>query len=90
MVGSKIRDKNIFANFFIFFNRSGWGKIWFDPNPPLFAHSVCVCLAFSWLLILHFAQLSPQPSLLRCPTSPRAEGAGPGSAVQCSVFVCVS
>ena len=28
-VGSKIRDKNIFANFIIFFNRSGWGKIWF-------------------------------------------------------------
>ena len=27
--GSKIRDKNIFANFIIFFNRSGWGKIWF-------------------------------------------------------------
>ena len=26
---SKIRDKNIFANFIIFFNRSGWGKIWF-------------------------------------------------------------
>ena len=28
-VGCKIRDKNIFANFIIFFNRSGWGKIWF-------------------------------------------------------------
>ena len=27
--GSKIRDNNIFANFIIFFNRSGWGKIWF-------------------------------------------------------------
>ena len=27
--GSKIRDKTIFANFIIFFNRSGWGKIWF-------------------------------------------------------------
>ena len=27
--GSKIRDKNIFANFIIFLNRSGWGKIWF-------------------------------------------------------------
>ena len=27
--GSKIRDNDIFANFIIFFNRSGWGKIWF-------------------------------------------------------------
>ena len=27
--GSKIRDKNIFANFIIFLNRSGWGNIWF-------------------------------------------------------------
>ena len=36
--GSKIRDKTIFANFIIFFNRSGWGKIWFgfvhnEENP---------------------------------------------------------
>ena len=27
--GRKIRDKNIFANIIIFFNRSGWGNIWF-------------------------------------------------------------
>ena len=27
--GSKIRDKTIFANFIIFFKRSGWCKIWF-------------------------------------------------------------
>ena len=27
--GTKIRDTNIFANFIFFFNRSGWGKIWF-------------------------------------------------------------
>ena len=40
---AKLGTKIFFANFIFFFNRSGWGKIWFDPNPPLFAHSVCVC-----------------------------------------------
>ena len=31
--GSKISDKTIFANFIIFYNRSGWGKIWFGSVP---------------------------------------------------------